>query len=104
MGTTAVQSDTFTGADFKRVAKDYAAQRKLVDALSGVAADKIDEIVGLAKAVISDLDNMSESGKGYTPPVELEFGSDSAAAIADAIRGRRKGLAKVRSLFAKVGK
>lgn len=98
---------TFTGEDFSRVASQYVQSpkvRKLVDALCvGSANDRADALAE-AQEIIGLLEKMSDNGSGYTPHVELGFGSDNAAVIADKILGRSASPAETRRSFVKVGR
>lgn len=104
--TTAVQSETFTGDDFRTNASLYNQTPKLrraYDAMVACGIDNIDDTVAHIRRVDEALKEQSENGAGFTPAKELEFGSENAASIADALRGKRPNTSKLRSLFAKVG-
>lgn len=104
--TTAVQTEAFTGEDFRTNAGVYNASAKLrraFDAMIACGVDKIDDTVAHIRNVVAALEAQSENGAGYTPDKSLGFGSENAASIADALLGKRPSTSALRSLFAKAG-
>ena len=108
---TMVAEDTLVafGADtFKRNAKLYVKHKRVVDAIAtGVSKkqyDSFDDAIAAIRLVWDALEDQLTNGGAYTPPVELEFGSDNASQIAGALLGRKVSVASVRKAFASHGK
>lgn len=96
-----VKSD-FGADDFVETARTYRGAKRLIDAVSGY--DSLDDAIAILKEAHAALECQSEMGGGYTPPVEMKFGSDSAAVIADKLLGRSKTVGATRTAFAGLGK
>jgi hypothetical protein len=100
-------SNTVTGtefgvAEFLASARFYDQNRKAVDLQA-----EYPSLEAALEAVTQGwniVQNMIDDGAGYTPAAQLGFGSESAAAIGESIRGLRPTPSKIRSLFAKAGK
>lgn len=105
MSETMIAEATSTefGADtFRRNAKVYAQHKRLVDAASRY--DSLDDAKAALTAVWESLENQVATGGGYTPAVDLGFGSDNASQIASAILGRKTSVTETRKAFAALGK
>jgi hypothetical protein len=87
---------------FISLARDYWANRKLIDALT--ASENPDEAVSRAMGVIGRLQHVVAEGSDYTPRADLGFGSCNAATIAAGIIGQGLTGAQLRKKFSDVGK
>lgn len=102
----AAEKVTVDDATFLGVMAQYADTAFIVNAYVGAENKEtfFTDLVSRAQAALAGLALLSESGKGYTPPESLGFGSDNASQIAKAITGQRLSNGKVRSTAAKVGR
>lgn len=108
-GFTMSQSSTATETSVEFGAKSlkanaalYHQNKRIVDAASGY--DSLDDaIAGLTEAREA-LEVQAEDGGGFTPPVEMGFGSDNAAVIAESLLGRRNTVGSTRKAFNVLGK
>jgi hypothetical protein len=91
-----------TESVFIGLARDYSANRKLVDALT--AFDNPDDAFERAVGIIGRLQHMVSEGSDYTPAAALGFGSSNASTIASGILGEGLTGAQLRKRFADVGK
>jgi hypothetical protein len=103
MSTTTTQPKS--GVDvqglFLKTGPRYKTNRKFVEAI--IASKNPQQSMLDAQEVIDALKILAENGEGYTPPSNLNFGSDNASTIAQAVLGQRASTASIRSAFAKVG-
>jgi hypothetical protein len=107
MSSSAVVSSPVTAVKvneswFLSVARDYHANRKLVDAL--VASDNPDDAFATAVGIIGRLQTMVESGSDYTPRADLLFGSSNSSTIGSGILGEGLTGAQIRKRFSDAGK
>lgn len=101
------QSDTGTLVEFgtkelKANAAVYNGAKRIVDAASSY--DSVDDAVAALTEAWKVLEVQVESGGGFTPPVEMGFGSDNAAVIAESLLGRRNTVGATRKAFNSLGK
>jgi len=101
------QSETGTIVEFgatqlKANAAVYHGAKRLVDAASG--CDSLEDAIALLTEAWNILEAQIESGGGFTPPVEMGFGSDNAAVIAESLLGRRNTVGATRKSFNNLGK
>lgn len=106
MGSDTV-SDTGTvtefGAEvFCENAKVYSAHKRIVDAASKY--DGLDDAIAALSEAWKALEAQTADGGGFTPSIELGFGSDNASQIAAAILGRKTSVVAMRKAFAALGK
>ncbi len=104
--TTVTDSGTLTADQFVVNAGLYnqsAKLRRVFDAVMACGCDNVQDTIAHVERVRDELIAQSEKGSGYTPDKALGFGSESAAAIADSLLGRRASTGEVRKAFAKVG-
>ena len=87
---------------FRQLARDYHANRKLVDCLS--ASDNPDDSFATALDIIGRLENMVAVGADYTPPAALGFGSGNSATLASGILGVGLTGSQIRKKFSDYGK
>lgn len=97
-GTTSVE---FGAENLKANAKAYRAHNKIVNAAA--AYDSPDDAIKCLRETVKILEKQVEDGGGYTPSLDLDFGSDNAAQIAEALLGRRTSLGSTRKAMAKHG-
>jgi hypothetical protein len=88
---------------FLRIARDYATNRKVCDALSS-AEGSPDDAFARAMKVRDDLAILVAHGTDYTPPTGLGFGSSNSATIAAGILGQGLTGSQIRKKFADLGK
>ncbi len=91
----------FGAENLKANAASYRANKKMVDAASGY--DNPEEAVKCLRETWKILDEQVKNGGGYTPSVDLDFGSDNASQIAEGILGYRPTIGSTRKAFAKHG-
>ena len=95
---------------FKGNAVSYAAHKRVIDAIaSGVAKanggyDNFDDAIAQVKDVWDALREQVADGGGYTPPVEMGFGSNNGSQIASALTGDKTSVTEIRKAFANLGK
>lgn len=100
-GTAPVKVE-FGEQKLKANAALYRANKRVVDAASGY--DSLDDaIAGLTEAW-NALEAQAKDGSGFTPAVELGFGSDNAEVIAESLLGRRNSVGATRKSFSNLGK
>ena len=105
--STIVESTTASGtefgsAEFIKNAVSYAEHKALVN-----AAAKYDSLADAQAALDTTwaaLVDQSQRGGGFTPSVELGFGSDNAAQVASALIGQRSRVIDTRKAMVAVGK
>lgn len=96
-------SDTkFGSAQFIKNAISYAEHKAMVNAASKY--DNLDDAQAALSTVWEALIEQSQHGGGFTPSVELGFGSDNAAQIASALIGQRSRVTDTRKAMVAVGK
>lgn len=103
---TVNETGTLSADQFVANADTYnqsAKLRRVFDAVMACGCDNVPDTLAHVERVRDSLIAQSENGSGYTPDKALGFGSESAAAIADSLLGRRASTADVRKAFAKVG-
>lgn len=101
------QSDTGTIVEFgakelKANAAVYHDAKRIVDAASSY--DSVDDAVAALTEAWKVIEAQIENGGGFTPPVEMGFGSDNAAVIAESLLGRRNTVGATRKAFNSLGK
>ena len=97
---------TFGQTEFVGIAHKYATDSKvkrLVDAIAGLKDNREDGL-SAALEIIADFEGMSDNGSGYTPGVELGFGSDNASTVADKILGRSTSAGETRKSLVRLGR
>lgn len=92
----------FGAENFRENASKYASHKRLVDAASRY--DSLDDAIVALTEVWEALEVQAAVGGGYTPAVELGFGSDNGSQIASAILGRKTSVTETRKAFAALGK
>jgi len=104
--TTVVQSPVISGkiteASFLALARDYSANRKLVDCLS--ASDNPDDAFARATGIIGRWQHMVAEGSDYTPSAALGFGSCNASTIAAGVIGEGLTGSQLRKKVSDLGK
>lgn len=80
----------------------YKAHKSLVDAVSKYPS--VEAAVDALSEVWGRLEDQALEGGGYTPDSRLNFGSDNASQIANAIMGRKTSIGATRKAFANLGK
>ena len=101
--TTASGTSTEFGSDkFIGNAVAYAEHKALVNAVSKY--DSLDDAKAVLDTIWTALVEQSQQGGGFTPSVELGFGSDNAAQIASALIGQRSRVTDTRKAMVAVGK
>jgi len=112
MSTSVKDAGTVTefGAEnLKANAVRYRDNARLIDAVaSGLSGakpryDSLDDLFAMVTDIWAMLEKQSIEGTGYTPSVDLGFGSDHAGQIADAIIGRRPTVGSTRKAFKSLG-
>ncbi len=106
-GTIAQSGTDKSGTEFgaknlKANAALYRQNKRILDGASGF--DNLDDAVAALTDTWIALEGQVEHGGGYTPAVELGFGSDNAAVIAESLLGRRNTVGKTRKSFNELGK
>ncbi len=100
--STTASGTEFGSAEFIRNAVSYAEHKALVNAASKY--DNLDDAQAALSTVWTALVEQSQQGGGFTPSVELGFGSDNAAQIASALIGQRSRVTDTRKAMVAVGK
>lgn len=100
-------SETTTSVEFgidslRENAKAYAKNKRIVDAASRY--DSLDDAVAALTEVWGLLEAQIIDGGGFTPSVDLGFGSDNCSQIGAAILGRRTSITATRKTLAAMGK
>lgn len=80
----------------------YRSHKRMVDAAS--TYDNLDDAMAGLKSAWAVLESQIENGGGFTPSIELGFGSDNAAVIAESLLGRRNTVGSTRKSFNNLGK
>jgi hypothetical protein len=80
----------------------YAEHKALVNAAAKY--DNLADAQAALETVWTALVEQSQQGGGFTPSVELGFGSDNAAQIASALIGQRSRVTDTRKAMVAVGK
>lgn len=97
------KSETGFGAkNLKANAALYRQNKRILDGASSF--DNLDDALAALTDIWTALEAQIEHGSGFTPPVELGFGSDNAAVIAESLLGRRNTVGKTRKSFSELGK
>ena len=103
-------STEFSLEQFQANARSYAAHKGVIDAIAKQIArpkggyDNFDDAIAQVSAVWRALRDQAVDGAGFTPPVELGFGSNNAAQVAGALTGDKVSVAEIRKSFAALGK
>lgn len=92
----------FGAKDLKANAAVYHGAKRIIDAAS--TFDSLDDAVATLTEAWGVLESQVENGSGYTPDLELGFGSDNAAVIAESLLGRRNSVGATRKSFNAMGK
>ena len=92
----------FGTEQFIRNAKEYAKDKRIVDAASKY--DNLDDAIAALTRTWNALDQQRQDGGGFTPPTELGFGSDNGSQIAAALMGLKTSVGATRKAFAAIGK
>lgn len=100
--STIASGKEFGSAKFIRNAVSYAEHKALVNAASKY--DNLNDAMSALDTVWAALVEQSKEGGGFTPSVELGFGSDNAAQIASALIGQRSRVTDTRKAMVAVGK
>lgn len=100
--STTASGTEFGSAEFVKNAVSYAEHKALVNAASKY--DNLADAQAALEYVWAALLEQSEQGGGFTPSVELGFGSDNAAQIASALIGQRSRVTDTRKAMVAVGK
>lgn len=104
---TAVKNDAqgtsteFGCDDLTLNAISYRKHKAIVDAASKF--DNVDDAIAALKETWNLLQDQSDRGGEYTPPVKLNFGSSNAREIAEGIMGIRATVASTRKAFRDLG-
>ncbi len=104
MGTSVAESATsveFGAENLKANAKAYRAHSKMVNAAA--AYDNVDDAIKCLRETVEILEEQVKDGAGYTPSVDLDFGSDNASQIAEGLLGLRPTIGSTRKAMAKHG-
>jgi len=111
MSDTVVENGTeVTAETFRNAARTYVKHKRVIDAIAtGIAKSNggygsIDDALAQIVEAWGVLRSLVENGGGYTPPVEMGFGSNNAAQIASAITGDNTSVTETRKAFSKLGK
>ena len=100
--STTAKGTEFGSAEFIENAVSYAEHKALVNAASKY--DNLADAQAALDSVWTALVKQSQQGGGFTPSVELGFGSDNAAQIASALIGQRSRVTDTRKAMVAVGK
>ncbi len=87
---------------FTENARLYRNHKAIMNAASGY--DNLDDAIAALTSVYKTYERQSDIGGSFTPAVELGFGSDNSAQIAEKILGRQKSVGAIRTALANVGK
>lgn len=95
---------------FRSNAKLYAEHKRVIDAIAtGISKanggfDNFDDAIATVSKVWAALREQVVDGAGFTPPVELGFGSNNASQVAAALTGDKSSVTEIRKAFAGLGK
>lgn len=95
-------STEFGPVQLKANAAVYREHASLINAASKY--DSVEDAIAALKVSFEILEKQIVEGVGYTPPIELGFGSDSAAVIGESLVGRRNSIGQTRKMFKDLGK